>query len=41
MMLQETKSTSITMEIMATICWKGCNVIAVYVEGESGGPDIL
>jgi exonuclease III len=29
------------MEKMATECWRGCNVIAVDVEGASGGLSIL
>jgi len=41
MLLQETKCTSITMEKMATRCWRGCNVIAIDVEGALGGLAIL
>jgi exonuclease III len=41
MMIQETKCNSITMEKLATKCWKGCNAIAVDVEGASGGLAIL
>jgi exonuclease III len=41
MLLEETKCTSITMEKMATRCWRGCNVTIVDVEGESGGLAII
>jgi hypothetical protein len=41
MLLQETKCTSITMEKMATRCWRGCNVIAIDAEGALGGLAIL
>jgi exonuclease III len=41
MMIQETKCTSTTMEKMAIKCWRSCNVIAIDVEGASGGLAIL
>lgn len=36
-MIQETKCSSTTMEKMAIKCWRSCNVVAIDVEGASGG----